>query len=122
MKKIIDTQTTDDPDIFGETIREYCFDTKDDELGCYSCFKLRDGFVEVAKNTTLWNQMINALAIEGCLNEIDEDERDKASIYANGDIAVGWYWDGDGTLVIIEGCRMAINGDCKKTYGWEWVE
>lgn len=115
MKKIIDTQTTEDADIFGETLREYCFDTKEGELGCYSCFKLRDGFVEL-RDGPVWKKIISALGIEACIEEMEQ-----AEVYCIGNLAIGWHWDGDGCLVVVEGQRMAVNGDCKKTYGWEWV-
>jgi hypothetical protein len=32
------------------------------------------------------------------------------------------HWDGDGTIVFKHAGWMLENGDCKKSYEWEWVE
>ena len=47
----------------------------------------------------------------------------KASkLFSDGKIHLGWYWEGDGTLIFIEGDKMAINTDCKCDYYWDWVK
>lgn len=113
MKKIIDTQTTDDPNIFGEALREYCFK---EEYGCYSCFDLIDGFKKV-KSITKYQYIFDLL-----LSEYSDIFNYTPLIYKYKNIIIAWYWDGDGTLFIQEGERKAINTDCKKSYTWEWID
>lgn len=120
MQKIIDTQKIDDPNLFGEIIREYAFT---EEYGCYSCFDLIGEFKPVQDGFDIQGRLQMALGIHKTQDEqgLDNDElREKAHYFSNGKIHIGWYWDGDGTLAIIEGNRCAVNNDCKKDYGWEW--
>ncbi len=43
--------------------------------------------------------------------------------YLSLTIIIAWHWDGgDGTLVVFDGKRIAINNDCKKDSGWKWIE
>ena len=136
MKKIIDTQLTQDPNVFGEIIREFVFK---DSYGCHSCFELLDEFKPVTEGFDVEGRLLMALGLHP-LQEKEAAElethpkwkdfvhynfsstREKASLYSNGDIHIGWYWDGDGTLAIIEGKKAAVNNDCKKSDRWEWVD
>lgn len=106
MLKTINTQTTDDPNEFGEILREYCFNER---YGCYSCFDLIEGFKE-----------FDGIYLKELL-DVYEDESITVYCYKYGELEIAWYWDGDGTLLIKEGNRIAINSDCKKNYTWEWV-
>ena len=37
------------------------------------------------------------------------------------DIIVAWQWDSDGTLLIKENEKAAINRDCKCSNEWNWI-
>lgn len=43
--------------------------------------------------------------------------------YCNGvRVEVGWWWDGDGTLIFrFPNGVILANSDCKKDYEWEWI-
>ena len=122
MLKKIDTQKTDDPNVFGEILREFIFV---EPVGCYSCFELTKTFKPIPEGYDLRSQLEQVLGIH-VLQEVEDGEyqeyRDAAHFYTNGWISVGWYWDGDGCLAIIEGKRAAVNNDCKKNYTWEFVD
>ena len=122
MKKIINTQTTDDPNVFGEIIREFAFKK---EYGCYSCFDLLDEFKPIPEGYDIQGRLQMAMGIHQTQDEKDlcysaDELRQRASYFSNGKIHIGWYWDGDGTLAIIEGIRCAVNTDCKKAHDWHW--
>jgi hypothetical protein len=122
VKKIIDTQETDDPNVFGEILREYAFK---EAYGCYTCFELIDEFKKVDKGYDIAGRLFMVMGIhqlQDANKYACEYFRGISQIYSNGAIHVGWYWDGDGTLAFIEGNKSAINYDCKKDYTWEWRE
>lgn len=119
MIKIIDTQRTKNPDEFGETIREFAFK---EEFGCYSCFDLIDEFSQLDAESFDANILRKIMGIhqENDPDGYMEEYKKNAKYYSNGIITIGWYWDGDGTLAIREGEKMAVNHDCKTNYTWEW--
>jgi hypothetical protein len=134
MQKIIDTQQTDDPNTFGEVLRELCFAK---EYGCYSCFDLVEGFRKVEDGSNIQSKLWMALechplqqqdaedredeqSYKDWVTYLFEDTRDRAKLFTNGSVHIGWHWDGDGTLVFIEGDKCAVNTDCKKSNRWEW--
>lgn len=120
-----DTQQIDDPNTFGELLREYCFVGG---YGCYQTFDLKSEFVLVDKNSTLGKSLLAILGVsEERLNSTDEWTRGfaediyrRAYMFSNGIVHVAWYWDGDGELVFVEGDKIAINSDCKCDYNWKW--
>ena len=120
MIKTINTQAITDANLFGEIFREYAFK---DEGGCYSCFDLIDEFKPVTPGYDIEGRLQMALGIHVIQDREDypHDLRDRAQLYTNETIHIGWYWDGDGCLAVIEGDRVAVNPDCKKDYTWEWV-
>ena len=118
-----DTQEMTDPNEFGETLRNYCFinDAYADKFfggrqyGCYSTFALRQEFYSLMPNEPLYQKLRRLSGID------DTDLR--ANFYAfccSDGIFLGWWWDGDGILIIGEGNKIAINDDCKCDYTWEW--
>lgn len=113
LRKIIDTQETDDPNVFGETLREFVFA---EEYGCYTCFDLADRFIECKKE----GPCADYYAFIEELFDL-EDEETTIKVFTDGLVIVAWYWDGDGTLLIKEGYKVAINTDCKKAHEWEWL-
>ena len=123
MKFVTDTQKTDDPREFGELLREYAFsDTPCPTMtgfhkpyGCYSTFDLKPEFVKLSLNTEVYKNL------EWLSDVLRTDGRVEFYAYSNGQVHVGWWWDGDGTLIIQEGDRIAINTDCKCD-DWEWCE
>lgn len=113
-----DTQTMEDPNEFGEALREYCFvpDKYGNDFGCYSTFEARPEFKpcsETEKETLL------SILIEWSWFEPHDSER--PTCLTDGNIYMVWFWDGDGILLFKEGDRVVINDDCKKMYGWKWV-
>jgi len=110
LKIIFDTQKTEDASLFGEALRDYAFIKENKyDLGCYSTFKLKDEFLKVGKESALGKELLKYL----------DDDQD-IEVYSNTEIHLAWYWDGDGTLLIKEGNRVAINNDCKRD-GWKWI-
>ncbi len=144
----VNTQTVDDPNTFGELLREYCFK---EEYGRYSCFELIDGFKPINKCTELGYSMLLHLgyptheenkeaSIKG---EYWKNESKMRELFGNPylengcqlyqkpgvdfemgsfTINIGWYWDGDGILVIQENNRIAYNSDCKTDHDWSWIK
>ena len=100
----VDTQKMVNANEFGEILRRFCFK---EEYGCYSCFDLIDGFLQIPVPEELKKYLW-----EDCKNVC----------YVRGEIFVAWGWEGDGCLVIKEGNKIARNSDCKKDYLWEWAQ
>jgi hypothetical protein len=119
----IDTQKITDPNEFGEILREYCFIDKPcmtmtgfhKPYGCYSTFELKKGFIKLSQDSSIWKKLAE---LSGYFNG---DERGGFFVFTKGNIHIGWYWDGDGCLVIQEGNKIAVNNDCKCDYTWEWI-
>lgn len=103
-----DTTQIKDPNRFGELLREYFF-TKDKGYGCYQNFELEPFMVKGAVTPYI------ASFFEGYDGTIH--------FYAaknNLNLWLAWQWDGDGTLIVCDGERIAVNDDCKKNYNWRF--
>lgn len=131
--KQYDTQKVQDCCEFGELLRDYCFvpDAYGGTKGCYSTFELRPEFKEVDKKSATGKKLLKHLGYNSKGLKLSKDEEwlgwqkemyGRCKLFSNGNIHVGWWWDGDGTLVIIEGKRIAVNYDCKNDYEWEWLK
>lgn len=110
MKITIDTKDMT-ADEFGEFFRNYFF-TKGKGFGCYANFEVEPFMMETA---------LSPQKVREHFGEIDSKpyyfvQRDNLSIW------MAYHWDGDGTLVVSDGERICINNDCKKSYGWEFIE
>jgi len=116
MKIIRDTLTTDDPNEFGELLREYCFTPKH-KTGCYSTFDLLPEFIKKQPPDRILYILLGA---NYKTNDYLQGMEELIHYYTNGAIEVAWYWDGDGTLYFREADKEAINTDCKKDYEWQW--
>jgi len=119
MKIIKDTQLMNDPNEFGEALRDYCFVPDGvgwGNYGCYSTFELRPEFKKLLNNSGIRQRLSKLSGWSG------SDGRVNFYCYSNGNIHLGWWWDGDGTLIIQEGNKITINNDCKCDYTWEWVD
>ena len=111
---LISTDTTKikDADKFGELLRE-CFFTKDKGRGCYENFELEPFMIQgvvtpyiqsLFGDPLTWDAKIYFFALKDNLN-----------------IWCAYSWDGDGTLIVSDGTRIAENSDCKKDYNWRWI-
>lgn len=119
-----------DPDAFGEACRDLIFNQVTEgesqytyrKLGCYDTFELREG-VKHFDPCLLTTKALQLLLGDGDIY-MDELPRVHAArgTYNGVQVTAAWYWDGDGTLLVISGEKWAINDDCKKNYGWQWVE
>lgn len=85
------------------------FFTKDKGIGCYENFEL-EPFMIKGRLTPFVADFFG-----DCCSPI----RFYAS-YNNLNLWCAWQWDGDGTLVVCDGERIAVNHDCKKNYKWNW--
>lgn len=107
----IDTER-DSPNVIGEFLRGKFWDQSPNKhyphgrTGCYSSFdynadveplwleKEEDGWNYIEWNCARWD-----------------------------DVKCRWYWDGDGTIeFLFPDGTVLENTDCKKDYGWTWVE
>jgi len=109
----IDTKNIQDPNIFGELLR-HTFFTKEG-YGCYSNFNVESNFVRNPLPHDYYEYLGFYLA----------DDAEDYDIYFyqdrdNPKICLAYYWDGDGTLVVSDGERIAVNDDCKKDYYWKF--
>lgn len=110
------------PNIFGEAIREAVF--VGTGFGCYMSFDLLPEFKEI-EDDDLSEKLLLLLAGD------DPDAETPAemitdyapNLFSNGQVHIAWYWESDGTLLVVsEELKIAaINTDCKKDYGWEFV-
>lgn len=125
MEKVIDTMTEENPDIVGETLREFVWGNE--EEGCYMTFDptVPDNWEEVSPKELTLHQLESILGYciyeEGCLEE-GLDRLTVLKYKSPFSLLVAWHWDGDGTLYFNEAGRETINYDCKKNYGWEFIE
>ena len=118
MKITKDTQKMTDPNEFGETLRDYCFIPDKygwGDYGCYSTFELRPEFKQIFLPNPIYTRLWKLAGMDNI------DDIITFYCYSNGTIHLGWYWDGDGTLIIQEGDKIACNDDCKKDYNWHWL-
>lgn len=103
-----DTTKIQDPNKFGELLREYFF-TKEG-IGCYSNFEV-EPFMFQGEPPASIKEFFG-----DCENAIHfYISRDNQSLW------LAWTWDGDGTLIVSDGERIAENHDCKKGYGWRFL-
>ena len=117
MKLEIETSNIKDANEFGELLRAYFF-TKNKGYGCYENFELEPEFVDANKAKAQIYESIKSLYFP-----FDDSSEVNIYIHKNDwNIFVAWRWDGDGTLIVSDGERVAVNFDCKKDYKWEWVE
>jgi len=111
----IDTTKITDPDKFGELLREYFF-VKNRGLGCYQNFELEPFMVP---------GVVTPYIKEFFGDPETWDANAKIYFYAvrdNLNIWCAYKWDGDGTLIVCDGARIAENHDCKKNYKWRFIK
>lgn len=95
-----------DEDTAGELLRSLFFAG---DGGCYWSFDVRPG-------------------VESLPDEpLPQDERsmpdDHWTVYRYNGVKMRYFWDGDGTLEFkLSDGTVLHNGDCKKSYGWEYID
>lgn len=130
----IDLLTEQNPNKFGEALRNYCFVGNCMEKGCYSTFSL----ISILKQVTsgkIYNEAKKViypentlhvyyfkLAEKDCwLTYYDPDNKPQRVKFCEPyEILCAWEWDGDGCLYFRFNNRKVINTDCKKDYEWAW--
>lgn len=130
--------TEDDPNDFGEALRNYCFIGNCEQTGCYSTFQLIPQLKEVKSGEIYeeakkipcpeYEEKIKVYHWKVIEKDCYIDYRDpddkpqKMKIYEPFEIVCAWHWDGDGHLYFRFNNRKAENTDCKKDSEWEWIE
>jgi hypothetical protein len=106
-------------DEFGEMIRSIAFDTEEDQLGCYNCFNVRDNWKPGLTPDIVVDNLVNEEDTSSWRTEVIQ----RIDQFENPDYGlwIAWFWDSDGTLFVSDGQHVAINRDCKKTHGWEYL-
>jgi len=129
---------TQNPNEFGEALRNYCFVGNCMETGCYSTFKLVDWLKEI-KSGKIYEEAKKIINPEfpdslhvfhfkktekDCwfLDYNPRGEEDKMRIGEPSELVCAWAWDGDGHLYFRWNDRRVENTDCKTNYTWRWVE
>lgn len=132
----VDLLTEQDPNQFGEALREYCFVGNCEQTGCYSTFKLIPQLKKFTKGKIYQEAkevihpentlFVYHLKIEekDCWIHYDDPEGkpNKMKMCEPIEVVCAWEWDGDGTLYFRFNNRKVINTDCKKDYVWEWIK
>lgn len=107
----IDTTKIKDPNKFGELLREYFF-TKNKGLGCYENFEVEPfmirGTVTPFVDEFFGDNWESPICFYAAMNNLN--------------LWCAYSWDGDGTLIVCDGERIAENHDCKKSYNWTFVD
>jgi hypothetical protein len=129
----IDLLIEQDPNKFGEALRNYCFVGNCMQRGCYDTFELMPHLKRVTSGK-IFNEakeIIKPEFIESLyvfyfkLHEhncyLDDDEYN-IKICEPYEIVCAWEWNGDCTIYFRFNNRKVINTDGKKDYGWEWVK
>ncbi len=115
MKIVINTTELTDANKFGEILRENLF--TQNGFGCYQNFDLIDDFGSYYKGNSLYDSIHKKY-----FAYLDDDNPVVYVSIKNKKVFVAWHWDGDGTLIVSDGQRAAINTDCKKSDRWQWAD
>lgn len=114
-----------DPNKFGEALRNYCFIGNCMETGCYSTFDLIKVLKEI-KSGKIYEEVLKYVnpeseeSIHAYHFKLEYKDNELGFIEPY-ELVVGWEWNGDGTLYFRWNNRSVINTDCKKDYGWDWI-
>lgn len=136
--KTIDLEKEKDANMFGESLRHFCFKENGRKKGCYESFELINGFKKI----------ISGKIYEEAKKIIEPEYKESLHVYyfelknedyyfkyktPDGDDAImricesfnivcAWEWNGDGHLYFRFNDRKVENRDCKKDYEWEWIK
>ena len=131
LSDFISKAVRNNPDIFGEALRQGCFDGSKGECPAAGPYNLVEGFEPVDPRSDLGQKLLETLADEERMEDNDPFDVEEfladypgTQAYSNGLIHIAWYWDGDGTLLFVVPSEniAVINSDCKKDYGWRFVD
>jgi hypothetical protein len=132
----IDLLTEQDPNKFGEALRNYCFIGNCEQTGCYSTFDLIPQLKKV-KSGKIYEEAKKVIHPENYLHVYYWKIIEKNCWIAYGDpegkpqrmkfcepheLVCAWEWEGDGTLYFRFNNKKVINTDCKKDYVWKWIK
>lgn len=133
----IDLLIEQDPNRFGEALRNYCFVGNCKQTGCYSTFdvipqlkEVKAGKIYKEAKKELFPEFKNTIKVyHWKLIEKDcwiaygdpDDKPQRMRVCEPLEIVCAWYWDGDGTLYFRFNNRTVINTDCKKNYTWKFI-
>lgn len=131
----IDLLTEQDPNKFGEALRNYCFVGNCEQTGCYSTFNVIPQLKEIkvgkiykeAKKIIIPENIMHVyqfiLKEKDCWIAYDDpyNKPQRMKICEPHEIICAWEWEGDGTLYFRFNNRSVINTDCKCSCGWKWI-
>lgn len=130
----VDLLTTPDANMFGEALRGYCFVGNASDRGCYSTFEVLKCFKKVTEGKIyeeakkhLWEDIEPTIyhfkleEKECYLNFWCNGKEESSKVCEPYEIVMGYTWEGDGCLYFRLNNRSVVNTDCKKSYGWEWI-
>lgn len=118
---IIFNQIKEDPNALGEALLKYSF--VGEGRGCYSNFILRSSFRKYSEGVDIFaDHLIGYFPPELWDAEYYAD-KDNIQSYIDPemDLAVLWFWDGDGHLIFKLGDIIIENTDIKKSYYWKFL-
>ena len=123
---------------YGEKYRSSGFipDKYGNSVGCYNTFEVHPDFKQLHPSSKMFEKIALILTFYNkksflkntskseLLNDYESFESVKLynSIFYNQklDLYMGYYWDGDGSLLFIDKKkRKFLNTDCKKDYVWD---
>lgn len=132
----VDLLTEQDPNKFGEALRNYCFIGNCQDTGCYTTFNMIDTLKEV-KSGKIYEEAKEIIIPENTLHvyHFKIEEKDcylkfedsfgkniKDKFCEPYEIVCAYEWDGDGCLYFRFNDRKVINTDCKCSYYWRWIK
>lgn len=142
MLKIIDTETVEDPNIFGEILREAYFI----DYMSLSEMRLKSGFNEffgpgtedtdpasLILSSFGYTQIPDMSIYRGDEYEEFWKNRESRNIvvlsktrmyFAPPDLYAAWFWDGSGSgsMVLGEKNRFVLNTDMRLDNNWQWIK
>lgn len=108
-----DTSKMENPDEFGEALLEWAFP------GGFRGFAVVNSSLQEIKPPL---RVIRAILGKNNHDWYDKTDEARVRCFTSNDITIAWFWDADGILYVKEGDKEAINYDCKKDFGWAWVQ
>jgi hypothetical protein len=117
---ILSINPKDNPNEIGELLRGEFFNQKDNKLGCYETFEIKEN-VKQLEDEEIRDNDEEYLEFGGSDYVITYKVFSKE---INGEeVIMKYFWDGDGVLEFhFKDGTFLSNDDCKKTHDWEYYE